>query len=234
MGCLGIIPACNEQENIGHAVATMRRAEGIDEVVVVDGYSIDATKQIALDAGATVVDRRTPGCPGKGIAMQTGIEEAQRRGADTVVFFDADIHNMEASMVDALLEPLQHGACDHAVATYRRKAGRVTELTARPLLKLLFPEVQVRQPLAGEFASRLAVLSELDLEPDWGVDSGILIDVAMQGHRIQEVDLGAKEHDMKALHDLHEMAVQVAGAILRRAERYGRIRVRGVPAWSVA
>lgn len=216
----GVICAYNEEGNIGRAVSLLGGAEGVGEVLVVDGHSEDRTVQRAEAAGARVVEQRPRMHPGKGAAVKTALAESD---SGFLVFFDADIHNMRTGMVERLLRPVQAGEADHATATYRRKGGRVTELTARPLLRLLFPEVTLRQPLAGEFATRRDVLRSIPLEDGWGVESGMVVDLVMRGHRIQEVDLGVKEHDMKRLEDLHVMALQSAKAILGRAAAYGRL-----------
>lgn len=216
----GVIPALNEAHNIRHAVTCMAAARHIDEVFVVDGRSADGTAEVAETAGATVFQERRSAHPGKGTAIETAVANLDH---DLLVFFDADLHNMRPGMVDRLVIPVRDGRADHSVATYKRAGGRVTELTVRPLLELFFPEVTLRQPLAGEFCTRREVLASLPLEPDWGIESGLVIDLTMQGFRVQEVDLGFKDHDMKELDELAPMARQAARTIIDRAGYYGRL-----------
>ena len=97
--------------------------------------------------------------------------------------------------------------------------GRVTELTARPLLQLLAPHLaHIREPLSGMFAARRSVMERISLEPDYGVDFAILADiVALVGRdAVAQVDLGHITHRHRSLDDLAGTAVQVARAILRR------------------
>lgn len=218
---VGIIPAYNEEANIAHSVRTMLAVEEIGRVVVVDGYSTDGTVARAKEAGAEVIQQKQDVYPGKGIALETAIEATNE---DVLVVFDADIHNVEPRMVRKLMGPVLAGEADFAKAAYERKAGRVTVLTARPLLKLYFPEIQVKQPLSGEFVARRAVMDTIHLEKDWGLESGLLIDAYMGPWTFVEVDIGYKEHDMKDLDDLRVMSQQVARTILKKAVEYGRYR----------
>jgi len=216
---VGVIPAYNEAANIERAVEMLARVPEVDRVVVVDGDSTDGTPEVAERAGARVITQDPVAYPGKGYAIQTAIRKTDE---DALVFFDADIHNMEPWMPRKLVRPLLDGGVHHACATYGRKGGRVTELTARPLLDLFFPEVDRKQPLCGEFATRREVISSIDLVPDWGIESGLAIDLAMGGFRLEEVDIGYKEHDMKPLAELKVMASQVVRTILAKAIEYER------------
>lgn len=216
---VGVIPAYNEAKNIANAVGMLKQVPEVDEVVVIDGDSTDETVSRAEGAGARVLTQDPIAYPGKGYALQTAIRETDQ---EALVFFDADIHNMEPWMPRRLLRPLAEEGLDHSCAAYGRKGGRVTELTARPLLSLFFPEVDRRQPLCGEFATRREVISSFDLVPDWGIETGLAIDLAMSPFDVVEVDIGYKEHDMKLLADLKVMAEQVVRTILAKAIEYGR------------
>lgn len=218
-GFVGVIPAYNEGKNIAHAVGMLKQVPEVGEVVVIDGDSTDDTVARAEGAGARVLTQDPVAYPGKGYAIQTAVRETDQEG---LVFFDADIHNMEPWMPRRLLRPLVEDGVDHACAAYGRKGGRVTELTARPLLALFFPEVDRRQPLCGEFATRREVISSFDLVPDWGIESGLAIDLAMSPFDVVEVDIGYKEHDMKPLADLKVMADQVVRTIMAKAIEYER------------
>jgi glucosyl-3-phosphoglycerate synthase len=111
-------------------------------------------------------------------------------------------------------------------ARFSRRAGRVTVLTARPLLQTYFPElVRFEQPLGGIIAVRKELLQRLHFENDYGVDVGLLIDAAALGARLIQVDIGHVEHDSHDLDFLGEMATQVARAILERASALGRLRL---------
>ena len=220
------IPARNEAATVAGVVAPVLPAlEGphplVDEIVVVDDGSTDGTGAVAQAAGARVVPRLGP--PGKGAAMVDGVRAST---GHIVVFLDADVRNVGPHFVTRLLEPL---LLDRAVvlakAAYERPAGatggggRVTELLARPLLRRLFPELAfLRQPLAGEVAVRREALAELVLEPGYGVEIAMLIDVGRRygAEAIVEVDLGRRIHRNRPLDELSGQADEVLAAVLSR------------------
>lgn len=221
------VPARNEVATIAGVVSPVvdlcRRYGLVDEVVVADDGSSDGTGTMAAALGAAVV-RRT-GLPGKGAAMAAA---AQACGGDIVVFLDADVRSFGVHFVTGLLGPL---LSDPGVAlvkgAYRRpgdggpaEGGRVTELLAKPLLRRFFPELAfLRQPLAGEVAVRRDVLDGLVLEPGYGVEIGMLIDVAARygAASVAQVDLGERVHRNRPLAELAPQADQVLAAVLTRS-----------------
>jgi len=222
------IPARNEEGTIGGVVSAVVDLAGgpdrlVDEVVVADDGSVDRTGPLAAALGACVVRRNGPA--GKGAAMAVA---AAASTGDVVVFLDADVRNFGPHFVTGLLEPL---LVDEGVVlvkgAYRRpgdggpaEGGRVTELLAKPLLRRLFPELAfVRQPLAGEVAVRRAVLDQLVLEPGYGVEIGMLLDVAARygPAAVAQVDLGERVHRNRPLAQLAGQADEVLAAVLARA-----------------
>lgn len=220
------IPARNEAATLAGVVMPVMALLGepeylVDEVIVVDDCSTDATGPLAEALGARVLRRER--CPGKGAAMTEALRVAI---GEIVVFVDADVRNFGGGFVSGLVEPL---LADPSVVlvkgTYHRAGnggaggGRVTELLARPLLRRLVPELAfVRQPLAGEVAVRRHALDGLVLEPGYGVEIGMLIDV---GHRygagaIAQVDLGERIHRNRPLEELTGQADEVLDAVLSR------------------
>ena len=219
------IPARNEATTVAGVVGSVVALAGpeplVDEVVVVDDGSTDATAAVAGAAGARVVRRLGP--PGKGMAMADG---ARASTGDIVVFLDADVLNFGLHFVTALVEPLLldpalvlvKGAYDRPTVG-GAGGGRVTELLARPLLRRLVPELAfLRQPLAGEVAIRRPALAGLVLERGYGVEIGMLIDVARRygAAAIAEVDLGERIHRNRPLADLAGQADEVLEAVLSR------------------
>ena len=220
------IPAHNEAVTVAGVVAPVVAAlDGpeplVDEVVVVDDCSLDGTGPIAEAFGARVV-RRLAG-PGKGSAMADAVAATT---GDIVVFLDADVRNFTLRFVTRLVEPL---LVDEALmlikGTYLRAdnngagGGRVTELLARPLLRRLVPELAfVRQPLAGEVAVRRDALQGLVLEPGYGVEIGMLIDVARRfgPAAIAQVELGERVHRNRPLAELAGQADEILAAVLAR------------------
>ncbi len=208
-----IIPVLNEEKSIGNVIRLVRRSAAVDEVIVVDDNSADNTYAEALKNGATVFKSMVLG---KGYSMREGLDRAKN---DIVIFVDGDIDNYETDIVKKLSEPILLDKCDFVKATFSREAGRVTELVAKPLLSLLFPELtRFSQPLSGMIAAKREYLKRVSFENDYGVDIGILIDMHNQGARIREVDIGKIDNKSKPWQALGKMSREVSKAILKRAE----------------
>jgi len=227
------LPARDEEATVGTIVEAIRRelrdeVPLLDELVVVDDHSTDATAEVARAAGARVVDaRRTLGDvtgPGKGAALWRSLHETT---SDLVVWVDADITEFSTHFVTALVGTLvAHPEVAFAKGAYDRPlvegegGGRVTELVARPVLAMLFPELaHVRQPLAGEYGGRRDLLERLPFVQGYGVDIALLIDahreVGLGG--IAEVDLGVRRHRNRTIGQLGPQAAEVLRAALVRA-----------------
>ena len=213
-----IIPAYNEEETVANVVGVVKKVSFVDEIIVVNDGSSDNTEAEALKAGAIVINHEVN--KGKGEALQTGYKESE---CDIIAFIDADIHNLTSNKVEAMIKPILDGKTDITKTKFSRASGRVTELTAKPLLNFFFPEISFEQPLSGQFAARKDVLRKINFESDYGVDVGIVIDADVQGISIMEVDIGAIEHDMSPLSDLNLMANEVVRTIIGRANKYGRV-----------
>jgi glucosyl-3-phosphoglycerate synthase len=238
------VPAREEAATIAAIVAplvALREAGVLDQVLVVDGDSRDGTGAIAARLGADVVNPSAllpefgPAI-GKGDAMWRALSVAT---GDLVCFVDADSEDFGAHFVCGLLGPL---VCAPGVqfvkGFYRRPfksngaapeptgGGRVTELTARPLLQAFYPELgEVRQPLAGEFAARRDLLERMPFCTGYAVEMGLLLDVhADVGiDALAQVDLEVRQNRHQRLEDLRPMAAAVLGAVTSRMRREGRL-----------
>jgi HAD superfamily phosphoserine phosphatase-like hydrolase len=187
----------------------------------VDDGSIDGTPERALAAGATVI---TSTFLGKGASMEDGMRAARQR---IILYLDGDLQGLDPNLVERMTRPILKRSADMVKARFTRQAGRVTTLTARPLLRTFFPELAgIDQPLAGIMAARRSLLRKLRFEDDYGVDVGLLIDAVRSGARIVEADIGHLQHDSQSLDVLGDMATQVARTILARASEHGRLRMR--------
>ena len=215
-----VIPVLNESARVASVVKLVLRSPQVGEVIVVDDGSIDDTPELAQAAGARVF---TSSFLGKGASMEEGLIEAKH---DTLLYLDGDLAGLNDDLVEMMTSPVLKGQADFVKASFSRRAGRVTALTARPLLQTYFPElVRFEQPLGGIIAVRKELLQKLHFENDYGVDVGLLIDATALGARIIQVDIGQIEHDSHDLAFLGEMATQVARAILERASALGRLRL---------
>jgi glucosyl-3-phosphoglycerate synthase len=157
--------------------------------------------------------------------MRVGLDACK---GDIIAFLDADVTNFGPHFVSGLLGPL---LLDHGVSLvkgfYERPlhdapagGGRVTELMARPIIDLLFPDLAgVFQPLAGETAASRAVLEACGLADGYAVELAILIDVAARfgADTIAQVDLGVRAHRNRPLSELRPQATDILRTALARA-----------------
>jgi glucosyl-3-phosphoglycerate synthase len=215
-----IIPVLNESARVASVVRFALRSPLVGEVIVVDDGSIDGTPELAEAAGARVI---TSTLLGKGASMEDGLLAARH---DALLYLDGDLAGLSEDLIAGMTLPVLSGEADFVKARFSRRAGRVTVLTARPLLATYFPELtSFEQPLGGIIAARKDLLRRLRFENDYGVDIGLLIDASAMGARLREVDIGRIEHDSQDLDRLGEMATQVARAIIERAAACGRLRL---------
>ena len=208
-----IIPALNEANTIRSVIRRIKNPDLIMEIIVVDDNSDDNTLEIARKEGARVV---TSSQRGKGISMREGLLAARY---DIIVYLDADILTYPKNVVGLLAEPLLKDEADFVKSTFSRQAGRITQLVAKPLLGIFFPELEkFTQPLSGMIAARKDFLNKVTFENDYGVDVGLLIDAYYNNQRIKEVNIGFIRNDMQSLESLSKMSRQVSATILRKAE----------------
>lgn len=242
-----VLPARDEEATIGPIVASLMELVAlgaIDQVLVADD-STDGTAAAALAAGAEVVAQSAVLAEhgpvrGKGDAMWRGLAAAH---GELVCFLDADTRAFSAHFACGLLGPLVRSPRVAFVkGAYRRPldlgagaprptgGGRVTELTARPLLRRFFADVAwLRQPLAGEIAARRDLLERLPFTCGYGVDVGLLLDaVALAGPAaLAEVDLDARQNRHRPLDELGAMADEVLDAVCSRLQDDGRLAPGG-------
>jgi glucosyl-3-phosphoglycerate synthase len=239
-----VVPARNEAATVGDVVSRVREAlvettDLLDEIVVIDSDSTDDTYAVAADAGAVVhrsaeIRPDLGSVPGKGEAMWKSLFVTS---GDVLVFMDADLLDWDTHFVPGLLGPLLtrpeiglvkgfyerpllgHDESLDDAAAY--EGGRVTELVARPLLNLLYPELAgLVQPLAGEWAIRRSLFASLSVPTGYAVETTALIDAvrAVGVDAIAQVDLGRRAHRHQSLRDLGAMATQIVTAVLERAD----------------
>ena len=245
------LPALDEEETVGKVIRTIqqalvRKVPLLDEIVLIDSDSTDRTREIAASLGIPVfvhqelLPELSPG-HGKGEALWKSL--LVTRG-DIVAWVDTDIVNIHPRFVYGILGPLLFDRKIQFVKGFYRRplrvggklqaggGGRVTELTARPLLNLFYPELSgIVQPLSGEYAGRREALETLPFFSGYGVETGLLIDVLERYGlgAIAQVDLLERIHHNQPLEALSKMSFAIIQAVIRKLEsRYGRAMLEEV------
>lgn len=239
------LPALDEEETVGNVIRTMkkelmRRAPLLDEIVLIDSNSADRTREIAEKEGVPVyihqhlLERLGPR-NGKGEALWKSLLVTK---GDIIVWIDTDIVNIHPRFVYGIIGPLLVNPQIQLVKGFYRRplrvgqkmqaggGGRVTELTARPLLNLFYPELSgVVQPLSGEYAGRREALERATFYSGYGVETGLLIDIYEKFglHSIAQVDLLERIHHNQHLEALSKMSFAIVQTVMRKLEtRFGR------------
>ena len=234
------LPALNVSDTVGPIVETLRRRLMVEiplvrEIVVMDGSSTDGTRRAAEEAGARVVadrevlPRLAPG-RGKGEAMWKSLAVLS---GDLVVWLDADVIDFDPAFVSGLLGPLlMDPEVGYVKALYRRAlgadddgGGRVTEICARPLINLFYPELAgFAQPLSGEAAGRRDLMCSVPFFNGYAVEIGLLIDICRYAGlgALAQVDLGSRRHTNQSTAALGAMASTISQAVLKRVAQEGR------------
>ncbi|MBW0106009.1 glucosyl-3-phosphoglycerate synthase [Pseudonocardia sp. KRD291] len=233
-----VLPALDEQDTVAAVVAavlplTRGPSPLVDELMVLDSGSTDATRRVAAEAGARVVSREealpgVPARPGKGEVLWRSLAATT---GDLVVFLDSDLVDVDTRFVTSLLGPLLTAPGVELVKGFYRRplrllsaeldtgGGRVTELLARPVITALCPRLAgVVQPLGGEYAATRDLLESLPFAAGYGVELGLLIDTERTRglHALAQVNLGVRKHRNRSLLQLGVMSRQILAAVLNR------------------
>lgn len=241
------LPALNEAETVGEIIRTIKgrlfdKLPLLDEIVLIDSGSTDDTVRIAQDLGIPVYVHQQilpqyGSYRGKGEALWKSLYVLH---GDIIVWIDTDIKNIHPGFVYGILGPLlREPEVQYVKGFYRRPlkeegriyaegGGRVTELTARPLLNLFFPELSgIIQPLAGEYGGRREALERVPFFTGYGVETGLLIDLFNEfGLRaIAQVDLEERIHRNQPLSALSQMSFAIIQIFIQRLEEKSRIRL---------
>ncbi len=239
------LPSLNEAETVGNVIRTfkdafMQNLPLLDEIVLIDSSSTDRTREIGSDLGIPVYIHQQilpqfGARSGKGEALWKSLYITR---GDLLLWIDTDILNIQPGFLYGLLGPLLGRPDIQFVKGFYRRplrvgdklqaggGGRVTELTARPLLNLFYPELSgVIQPLSGEYGGRRAALEQLPFYSGYGVEIGLLIDVFEKFglNAIAQVDLQERIHRNQPLESLSKMSFAIIQAVIHKLEHRYRI-----------
>lgn len=232
------LPTLNEAKTIAKVIKTaqanfMRRYPLLDEIVVIDSMSTDRTVEIAENLGVPVFKHpeiltEYGSFVGKGEALWKSLYVLR---GDLIAWIDTDIANISPRFIYGILGPLirephlvyvkgfYHRPLRFGGKVEARGGGRVTELVARPLLNLFYPELSgLVQPLAGEYAGRRQALESIPFFVGYGVETGLLIDIwSRYGlQAIGQVDLEERIHRNQSLLALSKMAFEITQVVMQR------------------
>jgi glycosyltransferase involved in cell wall biosynthesis/nucleotide-binding universal stress UspA family protein len=235
------LPALNEEETVGKVITTvkrelMKKVPLLDEIVLIDSNSRDRTREIAKKLKVPVYIHQETlsqygARVGKGEALWKSLYVTR---GDIILWIDTDIVNIHPRFLYGLLGPLLLRPDILFIKGYYRRpikvngkqqssgGGRVTELTARPLLNLFYPELSgVIQPLSGEYGGRRSALEKMPFSSGYGVETGLLIDIFEKFglNAIGQVDLQERVHHNQQLESLSKMAFAIIQTVVRRLER---------------
>jgi glucosyl-3-phosphoglycerate synthase len=235
------LPALNEAETVGNVIGAVKehlmdRFPLLDEIVLIDSGSTDYTREIAEDLGIPVYVHQEilpqyGTFHGKGEALWKSLFVLN---GDIIAWIDTDIRNIHPRFVYGILGPLlRTPRIQYVKGFYRRPlrqgdkivaggGGRVTELTARPLINLFYPELSgIIQPLSGEYAGRRTVLEKLAFFTGYGVETGLLLDILDQYglQAIAQSDLLERVHHNQPLPSLSKMSFTIIQVFMKRLER---------------
>ncbi len=240
-----VLPALNEEQTVGTVIQTLKTAlmdeiPLADEIILMDSSSTDNTVAIARDFGIPVYVHQEVLADevgshyGKGEALWKSLHVTR---GDIVAWVDTDITNIHPRFIYGLLGPLlKHPQVQYVKGFYARPiqvegklqafgGGRVTELVARPLFNLFYPELSgVIQPLSGEYAGRREALEQIPFFSGYGVETGLLIDLLERFglHAIAQSDLEMRVHHNQPLVNLSKMSFAILQVFFTRIEsRYG-------------
>lgn len=241
------LPALNEEKTVGSVIQTIKTAlmeqvPLLDEIVLIDSGSVDYTREIAADLGIPVYIHQKilpqhGAYHGKGEALWKSLYVLN---GDIVAWIDTDIRNIHPRFVYGILGPLlRDRRIQYVKGFYRRPlkvgdkiqaggGGRVTELVARPLLNLFWPELSALiQPLSGEYAGRRQALEQLPFFTGYGVETGLLIDIleTFGLQAVAQVDLLERIHHNQPLPSLSKMSFAIIQVVVSRLEDRHKIRL---------
>ncbi len=238
-----VLPTREVADTIGPIVSQLQGLRGlVDQILVVDAASQDRTAEIARSLGAEVHQESEllpefGQAQGKGDAMWRALAVAR---GELIVYLDSDTRAFSGHFATGMLGPLICNADIQFVKGFFKRpfnggegeprpvdGGRVTELTARPLLSAFYPELAgFVQPLAGEVAARRRFFDRLPFAIGYAIETSMLLharDLLGGISGMAQVDLDVRQNRHQPLPKLGPMAYAVLRVILERLRAEGRL-----------
>lgn len=235
------LPALNEEAMVGKVIRTVQRAlmeqaPLLDEIVLIDSNSTDRTREIAASLGVPVYIHQEllPEMGARGGKGEALWKSLLVTSGEIVAWIDTDIANIDPRFVYGIVGPLITNPNLHYVKGFYQRpifaagalqaagGGRVTELMARPLINLFYPELSgVIQPLSGEYAGRRSALESVPFYSGYGVETGLLIDIYERYGlgAIAQVDLLERVHHNQPLEALSKMSFAILQVVIDKLEQ---------------
>ncbi len=217
-----VIPVFNEAQTLPGVLRSAISTK-VDEIIVVDDGSTDASCSIARSLAATdqrITIVRNASNRGVGATRARGIQQSK---GEIVVFIDSDIQNPSPQMITSLYAPILESKADFVLASFTNM-GRVTELTAKPLLTVCFPALSfLNQPISGQFAIKRQFLFPERIEQGNAM-LGVVLDAYLAGARISEIDIGEIDHSKREMNIKKQQAIAECRACITRFVEYNKMQ----------
>jgi len=216
---VALVAARDEADRVGHTVAALRALAAVDEVVVVDDGSRDATASVALAAGATVmrIERRR----GKGRALEGALRRLP--AADVWLLADGDLAS-SASELGPVLAPVLDGDADVAVGVFPPGPGGgfgLVKGTAARAIRAL-TGFEASEPLSGQRAMTSAAMDAVrPLAGGFGLETAMTIDAVRARLRVVEVPAALSHRptsrDLRGFAHRGRQGLDILRAVIARA-----------------
>lgn len=186
-----IVAARNEADRVGETVAALRAAFPAAAIWVADDASSDGTAEVALAAGAQVVSRGRPHGKGGNVTAAAEAALSAEPVPQLVLLCDGDL-GASAARLAPLVEAVERGECDLAVAAFSRRVGGGFGLAlgfAHWAIRRLCG-TRTQAPISGQRALRTEVLrTVLPFASGFGMELGMTVDAVRAGYRLREYEL---------------------------------------------
>lgn len=211
-----VIPARNEEENIGEVLQLFTKIKCIKDIIVVDNASTDNTKAISEKyTNHVLYEPRI----GKGFALRAGFREAT---AGYIMACDGDISGLTVEQLTCLIEFSKRTNYMLTRLHINRtpEYAPLTYLVANPLIEKCFPGFQrIDEPLGGIFLVKRSFVLENAFPSNWGVDVSLSLN-ALERKSYGELKIEGVSHRKKPITDYLEMSKDVIDTIVEYYNTY--------------